>query len=173
VIVNQNLIFIKKTLLFQCILAVLFLLTVSCKKEVSMSPDVISDFDLTETKATIIAASEKFVIYINKGDTISLANCYTTDAKMMIPNEKSIIGKPAIQTVFSKLIKSGLPTFTMKPVGIWGNQDIMTAEEEWSFSDKEGKILDSGKSIEIYKMEDGKWRLFRDCYNSDFPCPKK
>ena len=56
---------------------------------------------------------------------------------------------------------------------VWGNEDLMAAEEEWAFSDKNGKILDSGKSIELFKMEDGKWRLYRDCYNSDMPIPKK
>jgi len=33
-------------------------------------------------------------------------------------------------------------------------------EEEWAFSDKDGKILDSGKSIELFKMENEKWQMY-------------
>ena len=44
----------------------------------------------------------------------------------------------------------------------------------WTMYDKDGKVLDEGKSLEVYKMEDGKWKLLRDCYNSDIPAmPEK
>lgn len=35
--------------------------------------------------------------------------------------------------------------------------------------DKDGKQLDKGKYIVLWKKEEGKWKLFRDCYNSDLP----
>ncbi len=163
----------KKIHVIKFILVALILVTTSCKKETEATTEVKSTFNLDEAKAAIETAGQTFVIAINKGDSITLANCYTTDAKMMGPNEKAMIGRPAIQKVFSGWIKSGMPTFTMKTIEIWGNEEMMAAEEEWSFSDKDGKILDSGKSIELFKMEDGKWRLFRDCYNSDLPIPSK
>lgn len=155
------------------ILVALILVTISCKKETEATTDVKTTFNLDEAKTAIETAGQTFVIAMNKGDSITLANCYTTDAKMMGPNEKAVIGRPAIQKVFSGWIKGGMPTFTMKTIEIWGNEEMMAAEEEWAFSDKDGKILDSGKSIELFKMEDGKWRMYRDCYNSDMPCPAK
>lgn len=163
----------RKIHLLKVLLATLILVSISCKKETEVTSEIKSTFDLEEAKAAIETAGQTFVIAINKGDSISLANCYTKDAKMMGPNEKAVVGRPAIQKVFSGWIKSGMPTFTMKTIEIWGNEAMMAAEEEWAFSDKDGKILDSGKSIELFKMEDGKWRLFRDCYNSDLPIPKK
>ena len=163
----------KKMYPIKIILVVLLLATSSCKKETEATTEVTSTFNLEEAKAAIETAGQTFVIAMNKGDSITLANCYTTDAKMMGPNEKAIVGRPAIQKVFSGWIKSGMPTFTMKTVAIWGKEEMMAAEEEWAFSDKDGKILDSGKSIELFKMEHGKWRMFRDCYNSDLPLPSK
>ncbi|POY40638.1 hypothetical protein C3L50_03840 [Flavobacterium alvei] len=163
----------KKMNFIKIILAALILISFSCKKAAESIETAKTTFDLEAAKSAIESAGENFVIAFNKGDSIGLANCYTTDAKMMGPNEKSIIGRPAIQKVFSSWIKSGTPTFTMKTIEVWGNEDLMAAEEEWTFSDKNGKILDSGKSIELFKMEDGKWRLYRDCYNSDMPIPKK
>ena len=163
----------KKIYLIKVILIALILVTISCKKETEVITEVKSTFNLDEAKTAIETAGQTFVIAMNKGDSIALANCYTTDAKMMGPNEKAVIGRPAIQKVFSGWIKGGMPTFTMKTIEVWGNEEMMEAEEEWAFSDKDGKILDSGKSIELFKMEDGKWRLYRDCYNSNLPIPKK
>jgi len=164
----------KKMNLIKVVLVALILINLSCKKtEDSATVVTKPDFDLTTAKEAIVTAGETFVIGMNKGDSITLANCYTTDAKMMGPNAKSVIGRTEIRKVFSKWIKAGMPTFTMKTIDIWGNEEMMVAEEEWAFSDKDGKILDSGKSIELFKMEDGKWRLYRDCYNSDLPCDSK
>lgn len=163
----------RKIHLIKVLLLILILASTSCKKETEATTEMKSSFNLEEAKTAIEAAGQTFVIAMNKGDSITLANCYTTDAKMMGPNEKAISGRPAIQKTFSGWIKGGMPTFTMKTVEIWGNEEMMAAEEEWAFSDKDGKILDSGKSIELFKMEDGKWKMFRDCYNSDLPCPPK
>lgn len=163
----------KKMHLLKMIVVALIMVMLSCKKEAEAAPEVKSTFNLDEAKAAIETAGQTFVIAMNKGDSITLGKCYTTDAKMMGPNDKAVIGRPAIQKAFSTWIKGGMPTFTMKTIEIWGNEEIMAAEEEWTFSDKEGKILDSGKSIELFKMEDGKWRLYRDCYNSNLPCPSK
>ncbi|SHG71207.1 conserved hypothetical protein [Flavobacterium fluvii] len=163
----------KITHLIKVVLIALILVTISCKKETEVATEIKSTFNLDEAKAAIETAGQTFVIAMNKGDSIALANCYTTDAKMLGPNQKAIIGRPAILKTFSGWIKEGVPTFTMKTIEIWGNEEMMAAEEEWTFSDKDGKILDSGKSIELFKMEDGKWRLYRDCYNSDLPIPKK
>lgn len=163
----------RKIHLVKVFLATLILLTLSCKKETVATTEVKSAFNLDEAKEAIETAGQTFVIAMNKGDSITLAKCYTTDAKMMGPNEKAVVGRPAIQKVFSDWIKGGMPTFTMKTIEIWGNEEMMAAEEEWTFSDKDGKILDSGKSIELFKMEEGKWRMFRDCYNSDLPIAKK
>lgn len=162
----------KKMNVFKVVLVAIIMITFSCKKSDETVTEVKPAFDLTTAKEAIISAGETFVIGMNKGDSITLANCYTTDAKMMGPNVKSVIGRIAIRKVFSDWIKSGMPTFTMKTIEIWGNEEMMAAEEEWAFSDKDGKILDSGKSIELFKMENGKWRLYRDCFNSDMPVTK-
>ncbi len=154
------------------VLVALILVTLSCKKAETPVIEVKPAFDLAEARTAIETAGETFVIALNRGDSITLANCYTTDAKMMGPNEKSVIGRPSIQQKFTGCIKAGIPTFTMKTIDIWGNEEMMAAEEQWAFSDKDGKILDSGKSIELFKKEDGKWRMYRDCYNSDLPVAK-
>ena len=129
-------------------------------------------FDLTEAKAGIEARSKVYVDALNKGDSVGLANCYTKDAKFMQPNGKSVAWRENIQKLFSQWMKAGVPKISIKTIEVWGNAEALAAEEEWTMTDKEGKIIDTGKAIEIYKKEDNVWKLYRDCYNSDLPCPK-
>jgi ketosteroid isomerase-like protein len=48
---------------------------------------------------------------------------------------------------------------------------MLTEEGEVTLETKEGKQIDKGKYIALWKKEDDKWKLFRDCYSSDLPVP--
>ncbi|MGC4041617.1 MAG: hypothetical protein QM710_12745 [Flavobacterium sp.] len=45
-----------------------------------------------------------------------------------------------------------MPTIKMSLVDVWGNENSLTAENAWTLTRK-----------------DGKWKLFRDRYNSNMP----
>lgn len=156
----------KKYTVISIILAFIVLTVWSCKNPAE------TKFDLAAAKVSIEARDKVFTDALNNKDSIGLANCYTKDAKFMQPNDKEVVNRENIQKIFGQMMKSGMPKFSMKTVEIWGNEEVLTAEEEWAFSDKDGKVLDSGKALEVFKMEDGVWKLHRDCYNSNLPCPK-
>jgi uncharacterized protein (TIGR02246 family) len=157
----------KKRFFFAMILVTGSILMVSCNKEAAKPA-----FDLTEAKAAIEARSKVYVDALNNKDSVGLANCYTSDGKFMAPNEKSVVGRANIQKLMGQWMKSGMPNFSIETVEVWGNDEVLAAEENWSFKDKDGKIVDQGKAIEVYKKEDGVWKLHRDCFNSDMPLGK-
>lgn len=155
----------KKYQLISIILVLIVLSISGCKDPAKKR------IDLTEKAKEIVEArSRMYVDAFNKGDSVSLANCYTKDGKFMQPNGKSISWRQNIQKQFSLWMKAGVPKLSIKTIEVWAATDVLAAEEEWTMTDKEGKIIDSGKAVEIYKKEDGVWKLYRDCYNSDFPC---
>lgn len=161
----------KKSNVIKSIFAVCILLVTSCKKQ-NLLPTTDAETTKNEfanLKEEIELESENFVIAFNKGDSIRISNFYAKDAKMMLPNEKAVTSREKIRSVFHHWFQAGTPTFTMKTIDIWGNDEMMIAEKEFSFSDEKGTIIDSGKSLEYYIKEDGDWKIFRDCYNSDFP----
>lgn len=90
----------------------------------------------------------------------------------MQPNAKATIGRNNILHVMSAFLKSRMPKFSLNTIEVWGNNDLLVSEDKWTFSDKDGKEVDRGKSLVVWKKEDGKWKMFRDCYNSDMPMPK-
>ncbi|MEO5777582.1 MAG: SgcJ/EcaC family oxidoreductase [Flavobacterium sp.] len=164
----------KKIQLLNIALALFILTAVSCKKaeETPVSGEPAKEaFDLAATKPAIEERYRAFENAFNAKDSTALANCYTTDAKFMNPNDKSAEGRPAIQKTFGMWFKGDTSKTKIKLnlVELWGDENTLTAEDAWTMTDKDGKLIDEGKSLEVYKMEDGKWLLYRDCYNSNMP----
>ena len=56
---------------------------------------------------------------------------------------------------------------TTKTLGVWNNTNTIVEEGKWMMANKEGEAYDHGKYLILWKMEDGKWKKFRDCHNSD------
>lgn len=163
----------KKNQLFKIVCAFLIFINMSCKKaEVAPVETEKPAFDLAAEKTAVETGYREFEKAFNAKDSVALANCYATDAKFMPQSGKSIEGRPAIQKEFTQWFKGDTPQIAIKLVELWGNETNLTAENSWTMTGKDGKVVDEGKSIEVYKKEDGKWKLLRDCYNSNMPPAK-
>lgn len=145
------------------------LIMVSCN---SPKKEATETFDLAAAKKAVEEQNAIFTEAMNKSDSTGAANFYTNDGKFMQPNAKSAVGRDNILHVMSAFMKAGMPKFSLKTLEVWGNKDLLVSEDEWTFTDTNGKEVDRGKSLVVWKMEDGKWKMFRDCYNSDMPMPK-
>lgn len=143
-------------------LIVLILTTTSCKKE-----EEVKVFDMVAAQQAIDEANIAFADAFTKGDAVALANCYTSDAKFMPPNAKASDGKAAIQEEMTNFFKGGTSKLELKSVGLWGDENMLIEENTWVIYDKDSTELDHGKSLVYYKKEGDKWKIFRDCYNSD------
>lgn len=158
----------KKTAFLIVLTTLGLLLNTSCKKKDLMLSDS-ETFDLAAAKAAVEDVYTDFETAFNAKDAMSLANCYAIDGKFMGPNMKAVQGRANIAQTFKEWFKEDTSRIDLTLVDIWGNENNLTVENTWKISDKDGKVLDEGKSIEVYKMEDDKWKMVRDCYNSDMP----
>ena len=128
-------------------------------------------FDLTAAKKDIEEANRNFCGMLSKSDSVGLANSYATDAEMMVPNAPAVVGRKNIQTEISNIINSGATKLDLKTINLWGDEGMLIEEGILTLATKDGKQLDKGKYIVLWKKEDGTWKLFRDCFNSDLPAP--
>lgn len=126
-------------------------------------------FNIDSARKEIDEANHEFVDLFNKSDSVGLANMFTVDGKSMEPNEPAFVGRKKIQTHYSIVMNAGANKLGLVTTGLWGDEKMLAEEGEFTFMDKDGKQLDKGKYIVLWKREDGKWKLFRDCYNSDLP----
>jgi uncharacterized protein (TIGR02246 family) len=130
-----------------------------------------ANFDKAAARKELESADSLFVDLLNKGDATGLANCYTTDALLMMPNAPSIKGRSNIQAAMLEFIKSDATKMSVQINNVWGEEDALISEGTMTFSTQAGKLVDQCKYIAVYKKEDGRWKMFRDCYNSDLPLP--
>jgi len=150
------------------------ILGVSCNNDkpvTEVEAVAIPAFDLAKAKSEIEAANKIFMEALVKGDSVGLANLYTEDAKFMGPNAPAIVGRANIQSMMSGFIKGGATKLELTATEVWGDENFIGEEGVMTLSSTDGKPLDKGKYIVLWKKEAGQWKLHRDMYNSDLPLP--
>tara|TARA_B110000967_G_scaffold128012_1_gene130785 strand:+ start:1806 stop:2294 length:489 start_codon:yes stop_codon:yes gene_type:complete len=123
-------------------------------------------FDLSTAKQEIISANKAFMNFLATKDSLSLANLYTKDAKFMSTGAPAIVGRKNIQSALSGLINSGITRANLSTVEVWGTENLITEEGEVSLFVEKAKVYE-GKYLVLWKKVDGKWKLFRDIFNSN------
>ena len=127
-------------------------------------------FDLDAAKKEIAAQNAAFESAIAKGDSVAFGAIFTEDAKRFNPNAPAIVGKPTIMSNFSSVIKLniiGSVKLTMD--GVYGDENYVTEEGTFTIFAKDGSVMDKGKYLDLFKKEDGQYKMYRESWNSDLP----
>lgn len=142
----------------------------SCKETAKEMPETViePEYNLSTAKTEIEAANKEFMAFFAATDSVGLANLYTQDAKLMMNGAPAISGRKSIQTALSGIMNSGISSVDLRTINVWGTEDLLVEEGELSLfvGDTEA---DQGKYIVAWIKEDGKWKLFRDIFNSNLP----
>jgi len=147
---------------YPALLALTMLLT-SCAGVTSTHKNIHSDLDSLAKQQSEM---------MDRGDAAGVASLYSSTAQILPPNEDLVTGQPAILKWWQTAL-SGPPAtakITSKEAESYGD----TAWDTGTFliTAPDGKVLDRGKFVTIYKRENGKWKLYRDIFNSDMPAAK-
>lgn len=127
-------------------------------------------FDLTVAKKEIEEANRIFMDLVAKGDSVGLSNSYTTDAKFMSAGAPAVVGRANIQKAMSDIVTSGITKVDIRLKEVFGTEDLIAEEGELTLYVKNDVVAEE-KYIVLWKKEDGKWKLFRDIFNSNLPAP--
>lgn len=162
----------KQLFVFLTSLAIGLALLSSCNNandtKDKVEAEVKPSFDLSAALKEIEAANKNFMDLVAKGDTIGLANSYTIDAKFMSAGGPAVVGRENIQKAMAGIVKSGITKVDIRIKDVFGNEDMIAEEGELSLYVKDAVVAEE-KYIVLWKKEDGKWKLFRDIYNSNLP----
>jgi uncharacterized protein (TIGR02246 family) len=104
----------------------------------------------------------------NAGDAAGVAALYTKDAKVMAPGAEAASGTKAIQALFAADMSGGVKN-TLTTEDIVGLGDYALETGKWVATSADGKHLDHGPYMTLYKKEGGAWKLYRDTWNSAMP----
>ena len=123
-------------------------------------------FDMKSVRASIDSSNKAMGEAIAKGDSTAVAAFYTSDAKVLPANMESITSTDGIRSLWGGFIGFGY-RLQLDAVDTWGNSDGVVEEGKYLLKDTTGKELDKGKYLVYWKQEGGKWKMFRDIWNSD------
>jgi ketosteroid isomerase-like protein len=125
------------------------------------------NFNLDSVKAHIIKMNETYTQRFTTKDSLFFSERYCKDAQVLSPNMPVVAGRDSIVKFFQG-DGSGTEVKMELPVGnVYGNEDLVVEEGTYNFPDGKGGNYDKGKFIALWKQEDGKWKLYREIWNSD------
>ncbi|WP_264553960.1 YybH family protein [Flavobacterium sp. N2038] len=122
--------------------------------------------DLKAVRKAIEASNAIYADLANKNDG-SILTRYTDDACLYPPNAAPLCGKAQIVSFF----KGGPQVhvkFTIQHLYGDGKTSV-TEESYYEMTDMEGKKLDDGKVIVIWKNTKNGWKMHRDMFSSNHP----
>lgn len=121
---------------------------------------------------TIAAANEKFMNAFSQRNAVGMAALYTENGQVLPPNGDFVFGKEAIQTFWKALMDMGIKEVKLDIIEVEGHDNTAIEMSTFGLYGDEGKIMDKGKYIVIWKKENGQWKLHRDIFNSSLPVQK-
>jgi len=144
----------------------------SCKPEATH--EAVAEINMDSVKMKIQALESAFAAASNKKDVDGVAAYYANDAQSMAPMEPTRVGMDAIKAGIQKDMAGDTSGYTMSQVvtGVWGDGKYITETGTWSNTDKEGKVMRTGKFMTLFELRDGNYKAIRDIWNSDSPPTK-
>lgn len=112
------------------------------------------------------AANKEFMALVAAGDSVGLVNAYTIDVKFMEGGSPLVIDRKNIQSARKSMVEFGLTSLDLRLENVYGTEDLIAEEGELTLYAVD-KAIGEEKYIVLWKKEDGKWKLFRDIFNSN------
>ena len=135
------------------------------------SKDTTVSFDLDSMKKIIEEQNKAFATALIHGDSAALVNHYTVDGKIFAPNAPIASGRAGIASLVSEYIKFGIKEFRDETTAVYGTEDNLIEEGNYSMGDDKGNSIDKGKYLCVWRKIGGEWKIYADIFNSDIPLP--
>jgi ketosteroid isomerase-like protein len=116
-----------------------------------------------------IEKNNKLYVALFAGANKSIVDLYTEDAALFAPNMSPIAGKKALVKDFDDTFKAGkVKGVKFQTIKVYGNgAEFLTEEGNWQVFGGDGKTIDEGKYLKLWKLTKSGWKIFRDAFNSN------
>lgn len=119
-----------------------------------------------QARAAVIRVENELVRLVNKGDFLGASAIYSNDATLYAPGASPIVGQEAIASFWHTASIRGMHSVELQLMDIELSGSQLNARGKYVMRDKQGKYLDIGKFIALYRKEKDKWTLYTDIFNS-------
>ena len=136
----------------------LVLVSVTC-----VAADSAADF-----KAAVETATKNFETAISAKDPAALGAVYASDAILFPPNAEAIQGREGISAFWKGLMDAGM-TAKIEPAETESDGNLGVDTGKFRILGADGKQVDHGKYVVVWKKENGAWKIYRDIWNTSQP----
>ena len=120
------------------------------------------------TRQAIEEINAEFIDAFNRGDAAATTTGYIEDCVVLVPNEPTVRGRQAVETLFKGMIEEIGGTASLEIVEVADAGDLAY---QWATYTLEGReVSDAGQLVEVYNRQaDGSWKIRLSIFNSDNP----
>jgi len=145
------------------------ILLFSCNDKTDDKKVIEERFDITSVKKYIFEKNKTYSSRFTTNDSSYYVEHYCVDAQVMSPAVPTVKGREAIRKFFYSDGQNNEAKIELPDGNIYGDGDLIVEDGIYNFPDGKGGSVDKGKFIALWKQEDGKWKLYREIWNSDIP----
>jgi ketosteroid isomerase-like protein len=124
-------------------------------------------FDIEPVKAHISEMNKTYSNRFTTNDTAFYNDRYCKNAAVFSPGLPAVMGRDSIASFFYQNGTNKEAKIELPPGAVYGTPELVVEEGTYNFPDGKGGSVDKGKFIALWKQEDGKWKLYREIWNTD------
>lgn len=124
---------------------------------------------LQEIHNAIHTAQQRAWHNFRQGDAAGVAALYLVDGQLLPAYSPAINGRAAIQAFWQGCVDMGIGAMLRTTNAIDCLTDTVNEVGIYRFLDRQGQVLDVGKYVTIWKLQQGVWQVRCDIWTSDLP----
>lgn len=123
-------------------------------------------FDLAAARALIEQKNAQFTTAHVTGDVATIDAMFTRDATSFPPGAEPAVGQAALHALTVDFLKVGIRTFTERTTSLYGNSEILIDQGEYELAYGPDSTVERGKYVNVWKQEDGGWKIQTNIWNT-------
>lgn len=141
-------------------LVTLFLTTTSLQAQTATAKEL--DAAKSEIRQSNLLFNQAFA----KGDSAAMVALYHSEAKIYPPNMNTLNQRNEMGHMVTAIPGMGVKGITLTSTDVFGSGDTVVETGTYEMSDGT-KAIDNGKYMVVWKKENGKYKMYRDIWNSN------
>jgi ketosteroid isomerase-like protein len=128
-----------------------------------------ASIDLAAVRSIIERKNAQFTAAHVAGDVAAIDAMFTRDAKSFPPGSEAAVGPAALHALTVEYLKSGIKAFTEQTTDLYGTSEVLIDQGEYSVTYGPDNTIERGKYLNVWKQEDGEWRIQANIWNTSPP----
>lgn len=125
--------------------------------------------DAADVRGAVDASNRQFMDAFARGDAARIATLYADDAQLLPPGNMPVQGRKDIESLWRGVLALPVKEMHLTTVEFTVHGGEASEVGRYTLVGNDGRELDAGKYIVLWKKGAGGWKLHRDMWNSNAP----